>query len=227
MNGAVSRDGAGAPPDRRGAVADGGEAVREAGAVAAARSRWRAAAESAFPALIADPRAYARALEAIGAIAADLRRRDADLPDLAAAMDRSEDYRSVATAAPPGIPMALLVGVACSMRERDLIARRVRDDRRRAIDDARAAGRPWAVLEGPARVEDLTGGATGSACCVHLHLPSGSELRAAVDAWSPEPYRVDVVNPGADAPTGAAFTAREPWLAEVARLRSAVEAPDR
>lgn len=191
--------------------------------VVTARARWRAAADSAFPALIADPAAYARAIATIGAIAADLRDRDTGLADLAAAMAAPDDLRPATAPPPPGIPMALLVGVACGMRERDLIAQRVRDDRRRAIDAARDAGRAWAVLEGPERVEQLDGGLTGSACCVHLHLPSGTELRAAVDSWSPEPYRVGAVGPGASGET--VFAAREPWLAEVERLRSAIESP--
>lgn len=201
------------------------DGTAETAEVVTARSRWRAAADSAFPALIADPAAYARAIETIGALAGDLRARDAGLADLAAAMAAPDDLRAATAQAPPppGIPMSLLVGVACSMRERDLIAQRVRDDRRRAIDTARAAGRAWAVLEGPEVVERLDGGPTGSACCVHLHLPSGTELRAAVDMWSPEPYRVDAVGPGTS--VDAVFAQRDPWLAEVNRLRTEIESP--
>ncbi len=188
------------------------------------RQRWRAAAESTFATLIADPDAYARALETVGAIAADFRQRGAGLEALVQAMAAPDEVRTAtAGATPPGVPMALLVGVACSLRERELIVMDVRDKRRRAIQEARTAGRAWAVLEGPESVEELTGGRSGSGCSVALHLDSGTELRAAVDAWAPEPYRIDVVAPGGL--RGEAFTQREEWLAEVQRLRGEIEAP--
>jgi hypothetical protein len=189
------------------------------------RTRWRSAAESAFPFLMTDPQVYAQALETVGLLAADFRRREVDLDGLAAAMSRPDELRAVTASAPapPGVPIAMLVGVACSMRERDLITQRVRDGRRRAIHEARAAGRTWAILEGPEQVEQLSGGSTGSACAVHLHLPTGTELRASVNAWSTEPYSVDVVRPGVAATTGATFARREPWINEVNRVRADIE----
>lgn len=193
--------------------------------VEVARQRWRAAAESTFAALITDPSAYARAVATIGVIAAEFRARNADLGRLAEAMADPEELRAVTAAAPPppGVPMAMLVGVACSMRERELIVADVREQRRRAIQDARDRGRAWAVLKGPEDVAELTGGPTGSACSIALHLASGTELRVAVDVWAPEPYRIDVVSPGSS--TGQAFTRRDEWLAEAARRRSEVETP--
>jgi hypothetical protein len=190
------------------------------------RTRWRSAADAAFPALMTDPGVYARALETIGALVADFRRRELGLEDLAAAMSHPEALQLVPASAPPppGVPMAMLVGVACSMRERDLIAQRVRDQRRRAIQEARAAGRSWAVLEGPEQVEQLTGGSTGTACAVHLHLASGTQLRASVNAWATEPYGVEVVRATGVANDGASFVHRETWIDEVNRLRAEVEA---
>lgn len=192
------------------------------------RTRWRSAADSAFPVLMTDPGLYARALETIGVLVADFRRREAGLDDLAAAMSEPEELRAVTASAPPppGVPMALVVGVACSMRERDLIAQRVRDERRRAIQEARSAGRTWAVLEGPEQVEQLTGGSTGSASALHLHLASGTQLRASVNAWSTEPYGVEVVRPAGPAQDGATFAHREPWIDEVRKLRAEIEAAE-
>ena len=128
------------------------------------RRRWRAAAESLFPALMADPPSYARALESIGTMAAQLGRRRADLAALAAAMAHPERFVADCGLHPPlAAPAALLVGVACGMRERDLIAEEVRRDHQAAIDRARAEGNPWAVLNGPESIEDVTGGASGVA----------------------------------------------------------------
>ena len=54
--------------------------------VVVARMRWRAAGESLFPTLIADPSGYSGAVEAIGAVASALRRRAAGLTDLVEAV---------------------------------------------------------------------------------------------------------------------------------------------
>lgn len=193
--------------------------------VAGARRRWRSAGESLFPALIADPSAYAGAVEVIGAVAAALARREADLDDLVAAMNAPDQLLAeVHVRAPGGVPGELLVAVACGMRERDLIAGQVRRDRAAAVARARESGSPWAVLQGPERIEDLTGGeAGGPAGCSHLHLPSGTELRATVDAWSYEPFRVDVIPSGGTAPSGRSFTDRAAWLAEFHRVRAGIE----
>ncbi|MBN9099912.1 MULTISPECIES: hypothetical protein [unclassified Pseudonocardia] len=193
--------------------------------VAGARRRWRSAGESLFPALITDPSAYAGAVEVIGAVAAELGRRGAGLDDLVAAMNAPEHLLDeLRIRVPGGAPGELLVAVACGMRERDLIAGQVRRDRAAAVARARESGSHWAVLQGPERIEDLTGGeAGGPAGCTHLHLPSGTELRATVDAWSSEPFRVDVIPSGGTTPSGRSFTDRAAWLAEFHRVRGDVE----
>lgn len=193
--------------------------------VAVARTAWRAAGESLFPTLIADPAGYAGAVEAIGAVASAFRRRAAGLTDLVEAVNAPERLvAELGVRVPPGVPVALLVAVACGMRERDLITEQVRRDRDAAVARARAAGSPWAVLQGPARIEDLTGGeAGGPAGCCHLHLPSGTELRATMDAWSREPFRVDVIPPGGTTPSGRSFTDRPAWLAEFHSVRADLE----
>lgn len=190
------------------------------------RARWRSAAESAFPALVADPTGYVAAVEAIGLIADELRSRDAGLDDLAAAMARPDELWAAVAAdtTPPRAPVPLLVGVACSMRERELIAKHGSEERSRVIEEARGAGRAWAVLEGPETVDELEPGPSGVAACVHLHLESGIELHAAIEAWSREGYRVDVVHPDGRACGGQSFTRREDWLAEVGRRHAEIGA---
>ncbi|MDN5858629.1 MAG: hypothetical protein L0H84_08385 [Pseudonocardia sp.] len=188
-----------------------------------AQARWRAAGEALFPTLTTDPSSYARAVEAIGVLAAALASRGAGLDDLAAAMDDPETFLAGAGVAPPGpVPVALLVGVACGMRERDLIVEQVRADQRAAIEAARSSGSAWAVLAGPDAIEDLTGGTAGVASSTHLHVPSGTEIRASVDAWSPAPYRIDVIVPGTVPPEGYSFDRREPFLEQFHRCRARV-----
>jgi hypothetical protein len=191
--------------------------------VARRREQWRAAAQSLFPTLVADPVSYARAVETIGVLAAELGRRGAGLEDLAQVMTDPDGFVAQVDQAPPApVPLALLVGVACGMRERELIADEVRSGHRAAIERARAAGSEWAVLNGPEFIEDLTGGTTGVGSCTHLHVPSGTELRATLDAWSPEPYRVDVIGPGGVSPDGGSFTRREPWIERFRRCRAEI-----
>jgi hypothetical protein len=188
--------------------------------VESARRRWRSAAEALFPTLVADPPSYAGALETIGAMARELGERHADLEALAAAMADPDAFIAGCGLRPYGaVPPVLLVGVACGMRERDLVVEQVRRDHELAIERSRAAGTTWAVLNGPERIEDVTGGASGVASCTHLHVPSGVELRATVDAWSPEPYRIDVIAPGVVPPQGWSFARREPWIEEFHRRR--------
>lgn len=200
-----------------------GGPVSDTADVDAARRRWRAAAEALFPSLIADASSYAAALEAIGAMAAELGSRAADLDALVAVIADPEGFAAGCAQEPPGaVPLPLLVGVACGMRERDLITEQVRRDHRAAIERSRAAGDPWAVLNGPESIEDLTGGASGVACCAHVHVPSGIEIRASVDVWSPEPYRIDVIEAAVVPPRGRSFARREPWIEEFRRCRDEI-----
>lgn len=196
------------------------------GPVAQARLRWRSAGDALFPALVSDPTSYAGAVEAIGSVASELGARHADLDDLVAAMDAPDGLvAELGIPVPAGVPVGLLVAVACGMRERELITEQVRADRAAAVAQARDIGSRWAVLQGPERIEDLTGGdAGGPAGSAHLHLPSGTELRATVDAWSREPFRVDVIPSGGTTPTGSSFSDRAAWLDAFHRARAEVDA---
>lgn len=193
--------------------------------LAGARRQWRSVAETLFPALMTDPAGYAGAVEAIGAVAAAFTARSAGLAELAVAFAEPERcLADLGVPMRPGVPPILLVATACAMRERVLIAEDVRRCRSEAVRRAREAGRCWAVLQGPEQVEELTGGGTGGpSACSHLHLPSGTELRATIDAWSTSPFRVDVIPADGGAPSGAAFGRREPWLTEFAQRRCEIE----
>jgi hypothetical protein len=93
-------------------------------AIDLARIRWRAAEDRLYPTLIADPSAYERALGAVQAVLGELRRRCADAADLVA-VERAPD-ELIATACPTGVsvPVDLLVGAACAMRDREISVQR-------------------------------------------------------------------------------------------------------
>jgi hypothetical protein len=187
--------------------------------VGAARGRWRAAEDRLYPALLADPGSYQRSVAAVQALVEELRRRAADVDDLVAA--EADAAGMVAAACPSGVPVApeLLVAVACGMRDRELTAEREGRRRTAAVEAARAAGEPWAVLEGPPAPAELSDGR-----CLLLHLASGAALQATVDRWSgAEPFGLQVTTP--DGPAGAWATRdRDAWLAEHARVRGEIEA---
>jgi hypothetical protein len=188
-------------------------------AEAGARARWRAAEDRLYPTLIANPAGYQRALTDIQAVVAELRARGGDSAWLRAV---EADPTEVLNAACPGgisIPADLMVGVACGMRDRELSAEQHRQRAEQAVAEARAAGRVWAVLSGPERLEDLTDGQT-----VALHVPSGTALRASVDPWSGEPpFSLGVTGPDG-VETVHTFAERDPWLAEYQRARAEIEA---
>lgn len=92
--------------------------------IALARVRWRAAEDRLYPALIADPSAYERALGAVQAVLRELRLRCADVADLVAVEEEPDEV--IAAALPGGVPAPtdLLVGAACAMRDREITAQR-------------------------------------------------------------------------------------------------------
>ncbi len=191
-------------------------------AVAQARSRWRAAEDRLYPTLINDPSSYQRGLADVQAVVAELRRRSRCAEELIAAEAASGELVATACPAGPAIPADLLVAVACGMADRELAAECERRRRAAVLDDARCAGRDWAVLAGPAHVEELTEGRR-----VEVHVRSGTVVEATADPWSGgEPYRLDVTVSATDGEHHAlsrAFTDRAGWLAEHRRCRRDVE----
>jgi hypothetical protein len=89
-----------------------------------ARMRWTGAEDRLYPALIADPAGYERALRDIHAVVAELQRRAHDVDGLLAA--EAEGAQLVAEVCPNGsrIPVDLLIGAACAMRAREIAVRR-------------------------------------------------------------------------------------------------------
>ncbi|HZZ45804.1 MAG TPA: hypothetical protein VFE65_02840 [Pseudonocardia sp.] len=85
-----------------------------------ARMRWNAAEDRLYPALIADPAGYERALGDIHAVVAELRLRAHDFPRLLEAEAAGQEL--VVDVCPNGsrIPVDLLIGAACAMRAREI-----------------------------------------------------------------------------------------------------------
>jgi hypothetical protein len=187
-------------------------------AVTAARTRWRAAEDGLFPALVLDPDSYRRATDAVGAVLAELRRRCTTLPELIGLQGAAAEIVTAAYPEHGGLSADLLFGVASAMRDRELViddARRRRDE---AVARARAAGSAWALLEGPDDPAELTHGRAET-----LHLASGTVVALAVDPWSgAPPFTLTVTAPAGDTRTWS-FPDREQWVARYRQLRAAVE----
>lgn len=185
-----------------------------------ARARWRSAEDQLFPALMANPQMYQRALAEIQALVAELRRRG---DDRAVLLTADADPGALLTQVRPGgicIPGDLAVGVACGARDRQLTDQANRRRAEQSIADARAAGRPWAVLAGPEDPADLTEGDS-----VALHLPTGTVVTATVDMWSGgPPYGLRIAPPDGE-PACSWFRDRADWLDACRRGRTDLSGP--
>lgn len=181
-----------------------------------ARMRWRAAEDRLYPGLFTDPGAYQRSMTAMQAVVAEVRRRGGGPEGLLAAEGAAIEVVAMAGADGAGLPPELLVAVACSTVDRELTAEREQRRRAAAMDAARAAGQAWAVVDGPADVADLTEGRM-----ISVHLASGTVVLATVDPWGREAAYGLEVSP--DGPVHT-YADRAAWLAELAAVRTQVEA---
>lgn len=197
---------------------DGGTA-REA--EVAATARWRAAEDRLYPIAMSDPDGYRGGLDAVHAVLEELRRSTATVAELIAAEQAPARFTA---ALPAGsvLPVDLLVQAACGIRGRELAAAREGDRRAAAVADARAAGRSWAVLEGPERIEELIGVAGGRA--VATHLPSGRTLLAALDPYAgTDPFRLQEFGADGGSAREQDFADGAAWSAACDRWRAEIE----
>ena len=184
-------------------------------AIAVARARWRSAEDRLYPSLIADPATYQRALRQVQAVLDELRGRGEDPSVLLAAEAEGDDLVASACPGGPVLAGALVVAVACGLRDREIVALAERRRVAAVVEGARSRGEEWALLRGPDRVDELLNGES-----VALHLASGAVLTASVDPWSGEPpYRLEWTPASGEAITRS-FGDRGQWLAEYHRIRS-------
>jgi len=197
----------------------GETAVPDERAVAAARARWRAAEDRLYPSVVSDPQGYQRGVVAVQAVVEELRRRAGDVADLVAAESAADEVVAAAGPQATGLPADLLVGVACGLLDREIAARQEGRRREQVVADARAAGRSWAVLEGP-EPDALTDGRS-----VALHVASGAVVTASVDPWSERRpvFALEVVAADGTAAQSRTFTERADWLAEIEHTRRDIE----
>jgi hypothetical protein len=89
-----------------------------------ARVRWRSAEDRLYPTLINDPAAYERALGAVQAVLTELRLRCSNPAELIAVEEAPDEL--IAAVLPSGVPVPvdLLVGAACAMRDREITTER-------------------------------------------------------------------------------------------------------
>jgi len=194
--------------------------------------RLRSAEDRLYPIAMVDAERYERALRLVGLLARALAQTCATLDELALAQPQARE-RLVTIARAEGIPLGgldaeLLVDAALSQRFRALLSEQATELRQRLVEDARAAGARWAVLEEP----DPAAWGVGSARWVETHVTTGALMIRSVDAdpQTGQPaYRLEVFG-GPDAGSGPAqgvqveeFVDRDAWLAAVEAVRRAFE----
>lgn len=187
--------------------------------VRVARMRWRAAEDRLYPALLADPGSYRRSMTAIQAVVAELRGRAVAAGGGVEALLAAEaaPFEVVAAACPDGVAAApdLVVAVACGTVDRELAAATEQARRAALLDTARAEGRAWAVVDGPADVAELTEGRV-----VAVHVASGAVVQASIDPWARgEAFGLDVSDG-----ESRAFGDRAAWLAAFGAAKARIEA---
>ncbi|MGQ0572766.1 MAG: hypothetical protein ACT4RN_01035 [Pseudonocardia sp.] len=180
-----------------------------------ARMRWRAAEDRLYPSLLGDPGSYQRSMTAMQAVVAELRRRGGGTGGLLAAEAAAFDVVAAACPDGAGLPPELLVAVACGTVDRELTAAREQRRRSAAMDAARAAGRAWAVVDGPQDAAQLQDGRM-----IAVHLASGAVVIAAADPWGRDAAYGLEVTPDGESRT---FADRDEWLAALADARAGVE----
>lgn len=191
-------------------------------ALDAARLRWSEAEERLYPTLIADPAAAARAVDAIRALLAVLRRHGEDPFALAAAAVDPDALVAASFPSCTEFPAELLVGVACAARLRELRAILADQDHRRIerlLARGRTEGRAWVVLDGPEDPDALSEGRT-----VAVHVASRTVLTATVEPWTDGQSYALLVHPHGGSPLSRRFPDRAEWLDEHRMCRRDVEA---
>lgn len=191
---------------------------RPADRLAIAQVEWRAAEERLYPLAMVDPDGYRQALELVGVLlealrADDGRGRSARLLELA---ESPETMLAALPDRPRRVPDATLLGAALALRAREVVAADAADARADLVAAARAEGRDWVRLDGPAELAELVSGTR-----VELHLPSGAILVAGIDPWSgDEPFLLEIVPAGAAGERGPdRFRDRDVWLVGYERRR--------
>lgn len=192
---------------------------------------WEAAEARLYPVAMTRPEVYARSLDLVRAIVAELadvatvEDLVAAFADAAAVAARALD-RDGADAA--GIDLGLATAAAFALRYRVLVAEATAARATRAIEEARRDGRAWAT------VSESGDPAAGPYARVEIHVADARGILASVelDADSGRPrYSAETVR--LDPATGAVVGAGEPdvvrtaadaaaWAAAVEELRRAI-----
>ena len=112
---------------------------------------WDQAEARLFPLVMAQPEVYEQALGLVRQLLERLRETCLDLPALLAAHERGADLVADVSAAEAvggfGVRAEVIAAAACAMRYRELVAVITAQRRVAALDQARAAGLAWTVVE--------------------------------------------------------------------------------
>ena len=112
---------------------------------------WDQAEARLFPLVMAQPEVYEQALGLVRQLLERLRETCPDLPALLAAHERGADLVADVSAAEAaggfGVRAEVIAAAACAMRYRELVALITARRRVAALDQARADGLAWTVVE--------------------------------------------------------------------------------
>lgn len=172
--------------------------------------RLRAAEDRLFPLAMIDTERYQRALQLVGALARRLS-GIGDFAALAAVETQLHGWLDDLDIPREGLDTQLVIEAAMSHRFRELLT----TSREQTIEQARAAGQEWAILEEP----DDASWRGGAAQWVETHLPTGTVMVRSVVAEPVITYRLEVTG---DAVRVEEFTSREEWLAAIEQVRQAL-----
>jgi hypothetical protein len=194
--------------------------------------RLRTAEDRLFPIAMVDAELYERAVRLVGLLAKDLTHSCANLDQLAQVQPET-NKRLLVTAHTEDIPLIgldldLVVEAAMSQRFRAILAEQAVELLQQHVDDARAAGLRWALLEEP----DASAWSIGAVRWVEVHVATGALMvrSVAAEPRTGEPvYRIELFDgPGPEAgpPSGIRaeeFTDRNAWLTAINSVRSVFE----
>jgi hypothetical protein len=200
---------------------------------AALLAEWRAAEERLYPVVMVIPEAYERVVRLVGETTVELQLSTPDVASLVrAAPGVADRVRQLAEARgyADNLDFPLIAGAACLMRYRQLEAESGRDQRRRLIEGAVAAGESWVTL---AEGRPPTTFPPMPSTTLEMHVASGRALgqTIAMDDTTGAP-RFVLAELQLDRTTGEltddavvdeTFSDRHAWQAATASKRESIE----
>jgi hypothetical protein len=202
--------------------------------------RWNVAERRLYPVVMARPDLYERYLALVRALADDL--GDLSTPEALAAAFGDADARAARTAARAGVPtegldLDVAAGAAFALRYREIKAAAARAAVAARVQEAKAKGQRWVVLQEPSGEQAPDPFAAAVSSRVELHVPTGVAIHSFVeldpDTYQPrygveaarlDPGSGELARDGEPVATPRTFDDRAAWERAVTALRRECEA---